>query len=110
MKQLKVMNSVRFEFEFPPYNYNYNYNYNYTYTYTYVYLYLHEKEIIKLLVNFLELFASFSCTQNRNRNRIPNTVPVPTSPNEYGSDRFRFRNPALNDYQLSFYSRVTVLQ
>ncbi len=33
------------------------------------------------------MFASFPCT--RNRNRIPNTVPE--SPNEYGSDRFRFR-------------------
>ena len=55
----------------------------YAYTYTYVNLYLHEKEIITLLVNFFELFASFPCT--RNRNRIPNTVPVPETPNEYGS-------------------------
>jgi hypothetical protein len=57
-------------------------------------IYLQEKEIIKLLVKFFELFASFPCT--RNRNRIPNTVPVPVpkSPNEYssyGSDRFWFR-------------------
>ncbi len=59
------------------------YTYTYSYTYTYVYLYLHEKEIIKLLVNFFELFVSFLCT--RNRNRIPNTIPVPKSPNEYGS-------------------------
>jgi hypothetical protein len=53
--------------------------------------YLHEKEIIKLLINFLEFFASFPCTMNRNWNRIPNTVPVPVleSPNECGSDRFR---------------------
>jgi hypothetical protein len=36
-----------------------------------------------------EFFASFPCT--RNRNRIPNTVPMPESPNKYGSDRFRFR-------------------
>jgi hypothetical protein len=45
-------------------------------------------------VNFLELFASFVCT--RNLNRIPNTVQVPETPNEYGSARFRFRlrNPA----------------
>jgi hypothetical protein len=56
-----------------------------TYIYTYVYLYLHEKEIIRLLVKFFELFASFPCT--RNRNHIPNMVPVPVpkSPNEYGS-------------------------
>jgi hypothetical protein len=74
--------------------YWYLYLYLYLYlTYTYVYLYLHEKEFNKLLVNFFELFASFPCT--RNRNRIPNTVPVPVpkSPNEYGSDRFRLRNP-----------------
>ncbi len=66
-----------------------------------VYLYLHGKEIIKLLINFSEFFASFPCT--RNRNRIPNTVPVPKSPNEYGSDRFRFRlrNPAYECKQVS---------
>ncbi len=71
-----------------------------TYIYTYVYLYLHEKEIIKLLVKFFELFASFPCT--RNQYRIPNIVPlpVPKSPNEYGSDRFRFRNPAFNGMKL----------
>ncbi len=50
------------------------------------------------------MFASFPST--RNRNRIPNTVPVPKSPNEYGSDRFRFRfrlrNPGLNNVQLCF--------
>ncbi len=78
----------------------------YTYTYSiprpipipipmYIYIYI-KKEIIKLLVKFFELFASFPCT--RTRNRIPNTVPVPVpkSPNEYGSDQFRFwlRNPA----------------
>ncbi len=80
------------------YTYRAGCNYNYTYTYTYVYLYLNEKEIIKLLVNVLELFASFSCT--RNWNRIPNTVPVPKSPNGYGSDRFRFRlrNPGALDW------------
>ncbi len=82
------------------YSYLYSFSYLHLYLYLYMYLYLHEKEIIKLLINFSEFFASFPCT--RNRNRIPNTVPVPVpkSPNEYSSDRFRFRlrlrNPGTN--------------
>jgi hypothetical protein len=50
--------------------------------------FLHEKEIIKLLFNFFEFSASFPCT--RNRNRIPNTVPVPVpeSPSEYVEQHF----------------------
>jgi hypothetical protein len=83
----------------------YLYIYLYSYLYSYLHLYLYplystKKVISKLLVRFFELLASFSCTWNRNRNCIPNTVPVPVlesveTLNEYGSDlfRFRLRNP-----------------
>ncbi len=80
----------------------YLYIYLYLYLYSYLHLYLYllystKKVIIKLLVRFFELLASFSCTWNRNRNRIPTMVPVPVleTLNEYGSDlfRFRLRNP-----------------
>jgi hypothetical protein len=43
---------------------------------------------LKFQLNFF--VASFFSTLNRNR--IPNTVPVPVTSNEYVSDRFRFRN------------------
>ncbi len=65
--------------------------YTYINTFTHLHLYLREKEILYLILNFFLVVCLFSCT--RKRNRIPNTVPVPKSPNEYGSDRFRLRNP-----------------
>jgi hypothetical protein len=43
----------------------------------------YNNEINQILVEFFELFASFSCTQNWNR--IPNTIPVPETPNKYRS-------------------------
>jgi hypothetical protein len=104
------------------YTYTYTYTYMcissqmYTYAYTkhihtlniylYLYLYLDEKEIIKILINFSELLASFPCT--RNRNRILNTVPVPETPNEYGSDRFRFQF-RLRNLPSTYFSTFTVI-
>jgi hypothetical protein len=73
-----------------------------THTYLNMYTYMCTyswKRNYSTVNKFFEFFASFPCT--RNRNCIPNMVPVPVpeSPNEYGSDRFRLRNPAKSSQQ-----------